>query len=373
MEKIKVLYLSLKPDFSRGGQRSLFHMLSRLDRSRIDAAVVSPAKGELVDAVQELGMRTFVQPWAHFRQMNPVSITKTMIGLRRIFSEFQPDIIHCDAPRNTHLAALVKPKNSKLICHLRVNTFDGFSDRLLAAECNALIAVSKGGMQRFAGFPNKVQNKIHLIYNAVDIEKFKPISASSKNDVRVQFNLPQDRPIVAFLAGYMPVKGHLFFFKIWKRVSEKFPDALLVIAGNGPKIEEDKIRNRVVELGIEDSIRFLPFLDTPEEFLPCCDCLVLPSYDEGFPRIVIEASACGLAVVGSDIPGTNEAILPGKTGFLFSHENSDGWVEGLVKLLENPVMRKKMGDAARKFISENYTLEIQAKKVNALYEQLRTE
>lgn len=369
MKKIRVLYLSLHGDLSRGGQRSLLHLLRNLDRERVEGAVVMPHPGDLAEEVLELGMKVYEMNWPHFGLAAPVTVPFAMRRLRSFMKDFQPDILHADAPRNTHLAALVKGQ-SKLIIHLRVSNFDGLSDRILAREVDALVGVSHGAANRFNRYPDWVKKKIHVIYNGVNETHFHPADQETRDRIRKDLGLPVDRPLVGFLAGYVPVKRHDFFLDLWPDVVKEVGAVMLALAGQGPKKEKKRLQQRVLDQEMQESVTFLPFLEKPEEFLPACDLLVLPSELEGFPRVVIEAGACGVPVVASDIAGSNEGVAHNETGYIVPLNDREKWISSLVDLLKDREKRERFGKAARERVVNNFTIRHHAEKMVRLYEEL---
>jgi len=368
----RILYLSLHGDLARGGQRSLLHLLQNLDYTQFYAGLVVPCYGNLAEEASSLGLKVYESSWEHSISRSLLKTPAVILRLHRIIQDFKPNIIHADAPRNTHFAALVKGK-AKLLVHLRVANFDRFSDRLLAAETDAMIAVSRGAAGRFLRYPEHVRRKVHVIHNGVDIKRFHPVSERERGEIRNRYELPADRPLVGFLAGFVPFKRHDFLLDLWGRVIAQAGMVTLALAGQGRESERRRLQRRVETEGLSDSVRFLPFLEKPEEFLPGCDLLVLPSADtreEGFPRVLIEAGACGVPAIASDVAGVREGVDAGKSGFRVPPNNSEIWIERLVELLTHPEKRRQMGDYARSWVANRFTIQIHANKVMNLYRTL---
>ncbi|MBD3166168.1 glycosyltransferase [bacterium] len=365
---LRVLYLSLFPDFRRGGQNSLLLLLRCMrERHSVRIAVVAPSDGPLGDAVRELGGRFYVLDWPRFRPSQAVKLVSGLWRFYQILRDLRPDIIHADAPRNAHLAALLKGA-VPLVTHLRVANPDGFSDRLLAFESRALIAVSRGAASRFASYPESVRRKVHIIFNAVDIERFHPRSDEEKTRLRQSKGLPVDRPVVLMLSAYVPFKRHRFFLDVWSEVVRRRPDALLVTAGQDGGLEAD-IRQRVEALNLTEQVRFLPFDPHPEDLLVAGDLLVLPSGEgEGFPRVVVEAGACGMPAVVSDLPAVGEGVVHGVTGARVEWDNSEAWVEELLTRLDHPAQMLLEGRAARRWVVEHASAQ---RHVDAVFEVYR--
>ncbi len=419
-EGLPVLYLSLRSDLTRGGQHSLLHLIENLDRTRYMPYVVAPEPGSFSRKLFLMGVPVYDCPLPHLNLSSIPALCKASRRLSSIINEVKPVIIHADAPRNTHLAALAKPVRTKLVIlrnalrrkmescidnkdrcktrcgcssdkvqrcmefiqstpppklvtHLRVANYDGLSDRLLAAETDGFIAISHGVAERFTRFPQPIPRKIRVVYNGVDIHSFTPVARKEKQELRKEFNLPDDKPVVAFLAGFVPFKRHDFFLDIWSKIVEKSGGAFLAMAGHGPEEGRAKVEERIRKEGLQDTARVLPFVDKPERLLNACDMLVLPSdknREEGFGRVVIEANACGLPVVASNIAGTREAVKHGETGFLRAPEDKRGWIDSVSMLLYDRTLREKMGANGRKWAVEKFSLELHAEDVMRYYDDL---
>lgn len=365
----RVLYLSLFGDLSRGGQNSILLLLTGLDRSRVEPILVVPSEGNLAERARDLDIPVHVVPWTRFRTLNPFQIGRSLLALRQVLKQVRPDIIHTDSPRNSHLSALMKG-GAKLLVHLRVSTPDGLSDRLLAAESDAMIAVSEGAALRFKGYPEAIQQKIFRVPNAVHVDRFLPVQDEVRTEIRNELNLPKQKAVVAFLASYDPVKRHDFFLELWPKVVEKFPDVVLALAGKGLDQAWAKWEDHLTKLGAAESVKLMSFIDKPARFLAASDLLVLPSSEEGFPRAAIEAAACGLPCVVSDLPGVREGIENGTTGLAVAANDPDAWVDALVGLLEQQERRLEMGKKAVGYVREHFSAESHAERIMAIYDKL---
>ncbi len=101
----------------------------------------------------------------------------------------------------------------------------------------------------------------------------------------------------------------------------------------------------------------------------CADVFVLPSIQEGQGIVLLEAQASGKPVVAFDIGGVNEALQDKKTGLLVDRGNIDALADALLKLLTDKALREKMGSNGQRFVSENYTWDIYAKKMLTVYHE----
>jgi len=196
------------------------------------------------------------------------------------------------------------------------------------------------------------KDKIGLIYNYIDTEIFKPL-AINKNPKRL-----------IFIGRFIKRKNILALIKAVKDL-----DVKLVLIGKGilkkkieQRIKDDKIRN-VKLLGVIPNDRIPLELNKSQIF-------IIPSFFEGNPKTPLEAMACRLAVIGTDVKGIREIITHKENGYLCK-TNSESIRKAIIELIKNPKLAEKMGKNARKYILENCTLNSVVRKELKLYNSLQ--
>jgi glycosyltransferase involved in cell wall biosynthesis len=112
--------------------------------------------------------------------------------------------------------------------------------------------------------------------------------------------------------------------------------------------------------------------DVPN-ILGLLDVFVLPSLWEGLPIALLEAMAAGLPVVATAVGGTPEVVVEGETGFLVPPRDPEALAEAILRLLREPDLRRRMGEAGRKRVAEHFSVEQMVQKTEALYEHLLAE
>jgi len=155
-----------------------------------------------------------------------------------------------------------------------------------------------------------------------------------------------------------------------QRLRSKYPWLHYLVVGGGPL--ENKLRQMAASLGLDDCIEFLgrqPH-DRVMQYMADCDIFTLPSWDEAFGVVYIEAMAHGKPVIGCQGEGIEDFVEHGKTGMLVQPRDVDSLVEALDFLLSHPEEAKAMGERGRKLVLENYTWEKNAEKTIAVYEDV---
>lgn len=202
-----------------------------------------------------------------------------------------------------------------------------------------------------------VNKGITVIGNGVDINLFKP-----KHRIdRGEFN-------ILYTGRLVYGKGLIDLVKSAEHVCKEYPDASFILAGSGglrPTLEK-----MIHDLKLESNFSFLGFVSQEElvKHYQTDIIYVLPSYCEGLPTTVLEAMTCGMPVVATDIPGTDEVVVDGETGLLVPPKNPRALADGIIKLLGDENLRKKMGKAGRIRVEKEFSWDIIAKKVMETYQ-----
>jgi teichuronic acid biosynthesis glycosyltransferase TuaC len=211
------------------------------------------------------------------------------------------------------------------------------------------------------------EDKVSVVPNGVDMEKFKP---AGKEYARNMLNLPQDKKIVLFVGALKKIKGVDYLIEAAKSFLDSNISLYMVGRDDGMKKSLEK---RAHELKIGNYIKFtgpLNHEDIPLWF-SASDILVLPSLSEGRPNVVLEAFACEVPVVATNVGGIPELMINGETGYLVPAENPTELSEKVNKLLGDRDLRIKMGKFGRRtIIQRGLTWETHAKRTIKIYSKL---
>lgn len=164
--------------------------------------------------------------------------------------------------------------------------------------------------------------------------------------------------------------GHYYLILAFKKLSEKYKNLKLLIAGDGSK--RGYLEELVKSLNLEEKVKFFGYIsniDLPK-FLNKLDVFVMPSLLESFGVSAIESLAVGVPVVASNVGGIPEIVIDGKTGFLVESKNVNEIVNAVNKLLLNPYLREKMSKKGRGFVEKKYNFNKIAQKMELLYKRL---
>jgi glycosyltransferase involved in cell wall biosynthesis len=189
--------------------------------------------------------------------------------------------------------------------------------------------------------------RMAVVPSGVDVERFRPDpEARARLDRRL--SLPPDAPVLVTASRLEFEKGVHVALEAMARLRSRHPQARLLIAGRGRY--EHALRARAAALGLDGAVRFLGLLGGPAvaELLAGADVCVVPSLcPEGSPLAAIEAQACAVPVVGSDVDGLTEAVEDGGTGQLVPRGSAEGLADALDALLRDTRRRRELGSAGR--------------------------
>lgn len=246
-----------------------------------------------------------------------------------------------------------------------------FLVKFLDASTPIPIAVSESVALHWRRFLKK--SKPEVIHNGIPYDQF----LSTDSDAKSKLNLPQDRLVITMVGRINPGKGQVFFLEVARElVLDQLPVHFVLVGDPYPGYESilEEIEKKINDFGLSEHVTNLGFrLDIPE-ILAASDLFVLPStLPDSFPTVILEAMASGLPVIASVSGGASEMVVAGETGFLFPISEGSSAVSALRTLIENQELRKKMGQAARSRVINQYSLEAFETKIKShLWQHLKT-
>jgi glycosyltransferase involved in cell wall biosynthesis len=267
----------------------------------------------------------------------------------------RPFVLHMHGA--TYFRHGIADRKTSSALFLKEKLYDTTIGRWTIGCADAIAAVSAFDMQQCRETFDVSPDRLHLIPNAVDVEKFHPPAEDT------------DRPpMVTFLGRLEQWKGANSFIQIARRVLQQVPEARFQMAGDGPlrnKLETDA-------RDLNGNIQFLGEVNHARipELLRQSSVLLLPSFIEGLPTSCLEALASGTAVVASDTGGVSEIIRDGETGFLCLRGDLDGFADRVVRLLRDPDLARRMGRNGRALVEHQYSWTRVAEVTENLYERL---
>ena len=250
--------------------------------------------------------------------------------------------------RTRHLGGRVK---NKLVYSLLADSIITLSEHM----CRYL-AVRKGVDAR----------KIVVIPSGVDPASFVP--NGNVSEFRKSLGLSSSGPVIGTVSVLRGKKGHRFLLEATARLRREYPGLKVIIVGDGPG--RDNLLREARALQLENIVSFLGFRRDVPEILATFDVFVFPSLEEALGTAVLEAMAAGKAVVASRVGGIPEAVVDQETGLLVPPSDSGALAEAVRKLLQDPDLRRQMGERGRLRIEEQFSINRMLDKTADLYHNL---
>jgi glycosyltransferase involved in cell wall biosynthesis len=218
-----------------------------------------------------------------------------------------------------------------------------------------IYAVSESAMQHFlALYQDYIQpaTRLQVIPNSVDLERFSP-SPQGRAAARRRLGLPGNSLVLGCVARLAAQKRPQALIRLFCSLLPEFPDLYLVLVGSGPL--NDELHRQAHRDGVALRVIFTGYSAAVDTLLPAFDLHLLLSRNEGFGISTIEAMACGVPAVGTDVPGTADILRGSGGGLLVPLDDEAAAAEAVAGLLRDPARRRAMALCARAEMEAHYS------------------
>ncbi len=199
---------------------------------------------------------------------------------------------------------------------------------------------------------------IQMIPNAVDTDRFYPVDARRKASLRRALAIPPASRVVIYTGRLVTYKGLPSLLEVWQEIARIQEDVLLLLVGGGGlDIHncEAALRSYVAAHALEHRVRFTGEVPHVADFLQAADIFVFPTRDDAFPTSLIEAMVCRLPVVTTPVGAIPEIVVDGQNGLLVPPDDQPALRTALSRLLSDPALLARLGQAARQTVIERYS------------------
>lgn len=314
------------------------------------------------------------------RGIHPRDFFRAISRMKKIFKKEKFDIVQYSTP-NASLYASV----ASWLAHIKIRlycqwglVYQGFTGlkRFIFRSIEKMVCKLSTDVQpdslgnlnlcRQQHFYSKKKSRIvwNGSANGVTLAKFDIAKKSEYNiAIRAQYGIPNDALVIGYLGRVGREKGFDELIQMVQILFNKYDNLFLLYVG--PNEKPDTVNTVCLEYFERcDRIKYTGgWVDDTERYYAAMDMFVFPTYREGFGSVSIEAEAMGVPVIGSNVPGPQNAIIDGETGYVVPARTVDPWVEKISYLIENPDVRAKMGVNAHKFAVENYDDQVLIQKI----------
>ena len=321
--------------------------------------------GELLDQIaSQEGIEAF--PVLMKRGIAPIADAISLLRLCRALRYLRPTVTEFSTPKAGLLGNLAArfagvPVRVYLLRGLRMETLTGLRHRLLlmaeraASACaHHVLCNSKSLRAKALAMRIAPAHKLHMIGNGssqgVDIFRFSPGPAG----IRQTIGIPPGVPVIGFVGRLTRDKGLPELIEAFDVILRTVPSARLLLVGwfdQSDDALDESLRRRIL---CHPGIVYTGYVPDTAPWYRAMDMLVLPTWREGFPNVVLEAAATGIPVITTLSTGSRDAVLPEVTGLLIPAGYPQAIVEAVLRLLRNPPERLRMGRAGRAWIIERF-------------------
>ncbi len=352
-----------------------------------EVEIVSSPGHELLDFGQEEEVP--VHPVAMERRIAPLQDLLSLARLWREIRSTRPEIVHAHTPKGGLLGmcAATLARVPVRCYHLRGLPMMGTSgpkrellrwtERLSCLLADEVYCVSHSlrqvAIDEKLCSPDKIRVLAGGSGNGVDSEvRYNPAAyQQGRHEVRSQLGIPKDALLVGFVGRLVRDKGVVELAEAWKLIRQAEPDAHLLLIG--PRELDDAVPAAILEEFDSDSrVTSMGLVPSAARFYTAMDLVVLPTYREGFPNVLLEAAAMRLPVVATRVPGCVDAVDDGVTGTLVPPKDARELAKAIQNYLASKMLRQQHGKSARDRVMQLFAQERIWSELSKRYEALRT-
>jgi glycosyltransferase involved in cell wall biosynthesis len=309
---------------------------------------------------------------------NPISEIRSLAALIRLMRRLRPDIVHKVTIKPViwgGIAARIArvPASVSAISGLGYAfVADGWRARALRRGLGPLYRLALGGPNRRVIFQN-ASDRETLARLGVSLDGRAELIRGSGVELDLFTPAPEagGPPLVLMPSRILIDKGAAEFVEAARLLRGRDIGARFVLAGDAdPRNPASVPPATLARWRVEGVVEFPGHCRDIAGLMRAAHLVVLPSYREGLPKALIEAAACGRAVVTTDTPGCRDAIVPGETGLLVPVRDAPALAEGIAALLANPDRRRAMGAAGRSLAEDAFCVRAVVAEHLRVYDEL---
>ncbi len=296
-----------------------------------------------------------------------------LFRLKRIFQKYRPHIVHTRNWGALEAIPAARLAGVPIVIHsehgYELESLAGLPSRqrvfrrMTYAMADRVFTVSRELREFHSRQAWLGPDRISVIYNGVDTQRFSP-SPDLRQRVRRELGFPPERLVIGGVGRMVPIKDYGTLLKAAAILLERGVNLHVLLVGKGPEL--DSLQQQGITL-LKDRVSFVGASDCVPEFLNAMDIFVLPSVGEGMSNTLLEALACGLPLLATQVGGNPEVIEDQRSGWLFAPGDLGRLSSQLEALAAKPEIRCALGAAARARAITVFSLEGMIERYRNLY------
>ena len=345
-----------------GAESRMMDVYRKIDRRRIqfDFLIFRQDHQHYEDEVLNLGGKIFKLESPSIKRMQ-----NHLKNMRTVMKEGQYNVVHAHTLYHCGLVlyAAYMENIPVRIAHARNSGSARKKNRILVYVGKKMIdryATCRLAVSALAGEYLFGRHRFEIIPNAIDVEKYAPISGGRMTELRKKYGIPINAIVIGHIGRFDPMKNHEFIIK-WFSKYLKTHNAYMILVGAGPLKEE--IEQKTVMAGISDRICFTGIINNVHEVVQMFSVLILPSLFEGLPGVVLEAQAAGIPAVVS-LPVTDEANM--ELGLIKKCDfDVDEWTSAVDESIQ--IERPTQEEIKKAFEKKKFSIDYEIKRLTEIY------
>lgn len=376
-----------------GTERSLLLLIQGLSRKGYRSVVAGRSPGPLSERIEALNVPvvyTSIKPWLTDAKVPDLKrffynlyhlpfLLRSAVALREVIRRYEVDLVHTSTsivfdgalaaalahvPHVWHIRENIEPGKSR-----RFFLGDKVARRLIKSFSHRIIVNSEAVGKAYLDTAGNA-GKVRVVYNGVALDLYDDDVPAPA--LRQKLGIPSTARLVGMVAQMEPRKRHEDFLKAAAIVQQSVPDSFFLAVGgdlNGSEYGQ-AVGKLLQESGLTKRLVWLGHYDKIHEVFKAIDLLVLPSEEEPFGRVVIEAMAARKPVVATAVGGIPEIVVDGVTGFLVPPRSPADLASSITRILGDPQLAEAMGQAGRRRVEQHFTAERYVDNIEAIYQEL---
>jgi glycosyltransferase involved in cell wall biosynthesis len=336
-------------------------LIAWLPAERFDIYVLCPFDGVFADRLRALGVEVLITPMPDDPPWSAVQMVTQLVRTRGI------DLLHAHLPNAHLLAALAGALTARPV----LTTIHGRQLATLDLELHRAVGSHISVVCRQTYFHalglGVDPARLSLEPNGVDAERFRP-QPRAETGLRAALGLTMETPLVGFVGRLSPEKGPEVFVRAALQLQARCPGAQAVLIGDGPL--RPQLQRQIEQLGLVGRVHLAGEWEDMPAVYAALDLLVMPSHSEAMPLALMEAMACGLAVVATRVGGVPDIVEHGASGWLVGCNDFDDIAARCAGLLADAALRRRFGERARARVLEQLSLSVSTERVARLLARL---
>lgn len=378
-KKIRILHIITRLELG-GPPILLLDLIQRLNKERfacsIATGITADSKYDMTGFARDKNIKVIIFP-SLVRNIRPLKDLKALITLCLFLKKEKYDIVHCHTSKGGFIGRLAaKLAGIKIIMYSpHGDIFKGYFSRsvtnifvllekLIAPFTDRIITLSKTGTERFLEHGIGARQQLTHIYNGIDITDYERIK-TGKPEKRAELGLGKDDFVCATIGRLVPVKGHKYLIDAIQKVVKVIPFAKFLFIGDGDL--RSQLLEQAESLEVRNNICFPGARSDIAELLNCIDIFLLPSLNEGFGIVLVEAMAMKKPVIATNVGGIPEIVVNGTTGILVPPKDPEAFSSAIIKLHNNPETSLRMGFAGYERARRLFDITTTVSKFENLY------